>query len=61
MGTITIKDGTEIYYPGNLYLDCLGGFLRSERPTVEGRSSARRQVLLRQSTRSGMMTWGGRR
>ena len=39
MGTITIKDGTEIYYHGNLYLDCLGGFLRSERPTVEGRSS----------------------
>ena len=40
MGTITIKDGTEIYYPGiYLYLDCLGGFLRSERPTVEGRSS----------------------
>ena len=27
MGTITIKDGTEIYYPGNLYLDCLGRFL----------------------------------
>ena len=41
MGTITIKDGTEIDYPGRLPLSRLLGrrFLRSERPTVEGRSS----------------------
>ena len=41
MGTITIKDGNDIYYPGRLpYLDRLGGFLRRERPTVEGRDGA---------------------
>ena len=40
MGTITIKDGNDIYYPGRLpYLARLGGFLRRERPTVEGRAS----------------------
>jgi hypothetical protein len=41
MGTITIKDGNDIYTPAvYLYLDRLGGFLRRERPTVEGRDGA---------------------
>ena len=42
MGTITIKRRaprfiTPVVY---LYLDRLGGFLRRERPTVEGRDGA---------------------
>ena len=37
MGTITIKDGTEIYYPGHLPLSRLLGRLPAERTTHCGR------------------------